>query len=435
MSIPETPPAVDTTSVVIDDESLELAKRYNRSYYHWDDLKYRETGPFGRQRVWELMKFLRMGSSKEINVGTLRMSYNLTEDAQRRLHELDMKLSTGIAPKAEVDGKRGLMYSVSSMMEESIASSQIEGASTTTKLAKRMLRENLPPKDRSQKMICNNYQAMRFIKDRLQEDLTASLILELHAVISHGTMEDEDYEGRFRDNDTIAVRHVFEDVTYHIPPNHEEIDGLIKSLCDFANDDSEFIHPIVKAIILHFTLAYIHPFMDGNGRVSRSLFYWYMLRSGYRAAEFLSISKAIKEHRCGYDKAYLLSETDDNDITYFINYNLKMITEATDIFLKHVQKRMEENRRLLDDARASGFTLGQRGVLSDLVKATGPMDVHELASKYMVSVASMRRDLIALVEAGLATQVRNGRKILYWHKSRFELFNTFQYLINEKVSC
>ena len=254
----------------------------------------------------------------------------------------------------------GLMLTVSSIMEESIASSQLEGASTDTEAAKRMLRENRAPKDKSELMIVNNYNAMRFVTEHSGDELSPDLIREIHSIISRGTLDDAGYEGRFRDDNSIAVRDAFSGETYHVPPDFSRVPDLIQALCGFANDDSVFVHPIVKGIVLHFGLAYIHPFMDGNGRVSRSLFYWYMLRSGYASAEYLSISKVLKVHRGRYGNAYLLSETDGNDITYFINHNLDVISEAVGVFLRYVRRKMEEDAKTLEDPRMSGLSIRHR---------------------------------------------------------------------------
>lgn len=387
-------------------ETMELAKEYNGKYLHWSDLEYRNVGPDSRETLWALMKILREGTVRTIKLHDLIVRYNITDDAQRILHNLDMRLSSGLVPDSKLDEKRRLMLTMSSIMEESIASSQLEGASTTTKVAKKMLREKTAPKNKSERMIVNNYNAMQFIKEHSDDELSPDLIREIHSVISHNTLDEAKYEGKFRDNNSIAVCDIFSDETYHDPPDFGKIPDLIRALCEFANDDSIFIHPIVKGIVLHFALAYIHPFMDGNGRVSRSLFYWFMMRNGYASVEYLSISKAMKSHRNKYDNAYLLSETDNNDITYFINFNLDTISEAAEIFLKYVRRKMEENSRTLEDSRASGLSIRQREILSDLMNNIKPLDVYELAAKYMVQPSSIRRDLLKLDKIGLVKMIR-----------------------------
>ena len=399
-------------------KTMELAKEYNGRYLHWSDLEYRDVGPDSREILWALMKILREGTIREVELRDLVIRYNITDNAQRILHDLDMRISSGLVPSSKLDDNRRLLLTVSSVMEESIASSQLEGASTTTKAAKKMLRENTAPKNKSDLMIINNYNAMRFIKEHSGDELSPDLIREIHSIISRGTLDDVRYEGRFRDNNSIAVRDTFSGETYHDPPDFGRIPGLVQALCGFANDDSVFVHPIVKGIVLHFGLAYIHPFMDGNGRVSRSLFYWYMLRSGYASIEYLSISKVMKSHRSRYDNAYLLSETDGNDITYFINFNLDAVSEATDVFLKYVRCKMEEDAKTLEDPRMSGLSIRQRDVLSDLMNNTEPIDVYELAAKYMVHPASMRRDLQKLDELGMVRLVRIGHRNAYLYNDQ-----------------
>ncbi len=399
-------------------ETMELAKGYNGKYLHWSDLEYRDIGPDSREALWALMKLFREGTIRTVEFHDLIIRFNITDDALRTLHDLDVRLSSGLVSGNSLDEKRRLMLTVSSIMEESIASSQLEGASTTTKVAKKMLREGTTPKNTSERMIANNYDAMRFIKEHSVDDLSSDLIREIHSIISNGTLDDARYEGRFRDDNSIAVRNTFGDETYHDPPDFDRIPDLIHALCDFANDNDVFIHPIVKGIILHFTLAYIHPFMDGNGRVARALFYWFMIRNGYASVEYLSISKVMMSHRVRYDNAYLLSETDGNDITYFINFNLDMASEATDLFLNYVKRKMEENDRMIEDQRISGLSIRQRDVLSDLMNSKEPMDVYELAAKHVTQPSNIRRDLLRLDELGLVRMVRIGHRNAYIFNDR-----------------
>lgn len=422
MKRPESAPRLndllDGTSLSWSSETMELAKEYNSRYLHWSELEYRDIGPDSREALWTLMKILREGTFRTIELRGLVFKYNITDNAQRILHGLDVRLLSDLVPDGRPDENRRPILAASSLMEESIASSQLEGASTTTKVAKKMLRENTVPKNRSERMIANNYNAMQFIKKHLDDDLTPDLVREIHSVVSGGTLDDARYEGRFRDDNSIVVRDVFNDETYHDPPDFRSIPDLMQALCDFANDSTVFVHPIVKGIVLHFGLAYIHPFMDGNGRVSRSLFYWYLMRNGYASAEYLSISKVLKSHRGRYDNAYLLSETDGNDITYFINFNLDIVSEAVDAFLDYIRRKTETNYKMQGDPRISGLSLRQREVLSDLMNSTEPMDVYELAAKHMIQPSAARRDLKRLGELGLAKVVRIGHRNAYLYDDR-----------------
>ena len=419
MKIPERCPDIGTVinsgPLVTSEDVIRFAKEYNGRYLHWNDLKYREFGESNRMDVWRLMKVMRILSFRYVRIGDLRISYSVSDDyIQRTLHKIDSRIASGFLTSDGIDDKKRIILSVSSMMEESIASSQLEGASTTTRLAKRLLRSNLQPKDDSERMIVNNYRAMQLIKDRSDEPLTPGLIMEIHRTITDGLMDDPDTSGRFREDDSIAVRDVYEDVTYHIPVNHELISDMVDGLCDYVNDGTEFVHPLIKGIIIHYLLAYIHPFLDGNGRVSRALFYWYCLKNGYQMVEYLSISKVIKKHRGGYDMAYLLSETDDGDMTYFIRYNLEMILEAIGVFDTYLKRKMEEQENALKDLERYGLNYRQSQILKDMIRNGEPVSQYELSVKYQTTVSTVRRDLVKLMELGMVRESgKDGHRQLY----------------------
>ena len=112
---------------------------------------------------------------------------------------------------------------------------------------------------------------------------------------------------------------------YHYPPEVAKLPAMIEDLIAFANEDDEFIHPIVKAIILHFLIGYIHPFNDGNGRTARAIFYWFALKHHYELLEYISISRIFVHAPVQYSRAYQLTETDSNDMTYFIDFNIHIL--------------------------------------------------------------------------------------------------------------
>ncbi len=424
MKVPEKCPDINSVlgsePIRTSADTLRYAKEYNEKYLHWDDLKYRDFGDSNRMEVWRMMKVMRIMAYRSVKLRHLELFYSLFDDyTQRTLHEIDSRIASGFLTSNGIDDKRRIMLSVSSMMEESIASSQLEGASTTTKIAKKLLRSSLLPKDRSQSMILNNYRAMQLIKSRLNEPLSPELIKEIHRAVTDGLMEDPDTSGKFREDDSVAVRDAYEDVTYHVPVKHELITDMVESLCGYVNNESEFVHPIIKGIIIHYTVAYIHPFLDGNGRVSRALFYWYCLKNGYSMVEFLSISKVIKNHRHGYDMAYLLSETDNEDITYFIRYNLKMISESIDVFDTYLKRKMKEQEETIKDVEDLGLSYRQSQILEDMIRGGEPVSQYELSVKYQTSVPTVRRDLIKQIEMGLVkTSGKNGHRMLYVYNQK-----------------
>ena len=400
--------------ILSDTDSMNLAREYNEKYLHWDKLQYYDCGKYGRESLWYMMRIMRLNTCKRVDLCGLSITYNLLDRFQKPLHQMDMALSTGILPINGFDDKRKMMLSISSMMEESIASSQIEGAATTTKEAKRMLRDNADPKNRSEMMIMNNYRAMEFIRSNLERELSPEFIMELHGIVTRDTLKESEYEGKFREDNSIAVRDVLTGETYHEPVSHELIRPMIDSLCTFVNDETDYIHPIIKGILIHFITAYIHPFMDGNGRVSRSLFYWYTMKEGYSVMEYLSISKAIREHKGRYEEAYQLSETDDNDVTYFLDYNIEMLMQSVEIFTGYLRRKINERRHVMELMDAGDITQRQADILASLMNSDVPQNIYELSSVLGVSPQTIRNDLNILIGKGHARQSSKDG-----HKQRF----------------
>ena len=89
------------------------------------------------------------------------------------------------------------------------------------------------------------------------------------------TLENPDAVGRFRHADEPGKVADDEGTVYHEPPPADKLAARVQAMLDFANGNDQednFIHPGGRAIILHFWLAYDHPFADGNGRTARALF-------------------------------------------------------------------------------------------------------------------------------------------------------------------
>jgi len=303
---------------------------------------------------------------------------------------------------------------MSSLVEEAIASSMIEGAVTTRKKAKDMFKKGRKPKDRSEQMIFNNYLTIKKIKELINEPLTPELLTQIQEAITKDTLEEAGYEGRFREagDEQIEVIDGSGQVL-HLPPNATDLPELIKSLCDFANSDNEdeFIHPVLKAIVLHFWLAYIHPFMDGNGRASRALFYWYLLKKKYWLFEYLSISRIILKAPTQYYRAFLYSEVDDGDMTYFIRFHLRAINLAIKELKTYLARKQEQaintSRKL---ARHPDLNYRQKALLSKaLSKTDSEFTPQTHMQAHNVVYETARNDLLGLVKKSFLEKIKKGR--------------------------
>lgn len=235
-------------------------------------------------------------------------------------------------------------YYVSSLIQEAITSSQLEGAATTRRVAKEMIKTGRPPRDKSERMILNNFRTMQQIGKIKDKPLSKELVFEIHRLVTEGTLDEPSAAGRFRTaNEKRVVGDMYNEV-FHDPPPANQLEERMAAMCDFANGKTPkyFIHPVIRSIILHFWLAYDHPFVDGNGRTARTLFYWSMLRHNFWLFEFISISQIIRKAPAKYGRAFLYTETDDNDLTYFIIYHLDVIRRAIKELHEYIKRKTEK---------------------------------------------------------------------------------------------
>src|SRR5665213_1500746 len=306
MNIPRIPPPTEDLGklpperlAVIIPLVAELSK--GDRYLHWEDLRRRPPpSPLSQQEWWLALKLGRMTNLRAIPLRDKKghpFSFGTPDTLLEQLHEIDrglgfaVDLPDGVTHPNTRDG-----YIVSSLIQESITSSQLEGAATTRAVAKEMLRTGRPPRDKSERMILKNYHTMQRIRALRDSPLTPELVLEIHQCVTKNTLDRPDAAGRLRrEDEEVRVEEDITGVVFHVPPPAAELPARLDAMCAFANGESPdyFIHPIIRAIILHFWLAYDHPFVDGNGRTARALFYWFMLRHGYWHFEVISISEII----------------------------------------------------------------------------------------------------------------------------------------------
>ena len=389
---------------------IELIDRVYEGYEYWDDVKYKRC-PKGvsNEDLWTQLKISRLLS----NVAVWKkysITFALTNKMQRMCHEFDMNFGGSWGTDSVIPEESKERCLVSSLMEEAIYSSMIEGAATTRKEAKEMLRKKITPRDKSHQMIFNNYQTINFIVSHKNEPLTEELLLQVHRLMTENTLDNPDDAGRIRTNDDVVVEDGITHEVVHIPPTYTEIPEFIKTLCEFVNvsDDNaaKFIHPIIKGIIVHFMIAYVHPFVDGNGRTARALFYWYMVKQGYWLTEYLSVSRVISRSKKKYEKTFLYAEADGLDIGYFINYNLEVLDKAFKELQDYIKRKQQE--RMTANAFLQLGDINQRQAQIIQMYYDNPkvmLTVKDVQVKFMITPTTAKTDLIGLVERGLLSEI------------------------------
>jgi len=414
---------------VIGTEFAKNVAEYNRRYLFWDELKYRVPNADQQEMIWAVMKFYR-SMRQEIPYSPISLSYSIIPEVVKNLHAIDSYL-TGTIRIHNKTIRLEQSWIINSFMEEAIASSILEGAATTRKAAKEMLRKGRKPKNSSEQMVVNNYEAMNYILEHKDDPLTPDLILEIHRLVTKGTI-DRDFVGQFRTNNDIVVANPANGVVFHTPPDYQEIEHAITELCNFINHveqdsgkgDADFIHPVIKGIILHFLIGYIHPFNDGNGRTARSLFYWYVLSRGYWLFEYMPISRIILRSKKKYSLAYLYTEYDEMDLTYFILYSLSCVDEARRDLLKYLEeKQTEQNATKAITKKICDINQREGEILRYMMEHSDEyLTIREIMQTYDTVYETARTDLLHLAALGYLIKEKRGREFIFIFNEKSDLW-------------
>lgn len=406
---------------------MQLVQKSFYPYATWETVKHWPIPKeFRPEELWQAILFMRNVSRTpsviQDETGNPFYWSKYLLSFEELLHHVDMKLGGNLLVLGDQNDEQTRHRLLSrGIMEEAIASSQLEGAHTTRKAAKKMLIEGRKPRTRHEQMIVNNYNAMCMIEDELKrKPLDEVTLLALHKALTTKTLDEDSEVGRYRrDDEKIEVGSQDGSETYHMAPPEAFVRKEIKRFLAYANDelkDVGFVHPVVKAIFLHFWIAYLHPFTDGNGRMARALFYWYLLRQEYWAFGYLPLSTVIKKSPTQYRDAFLFSEQDHNDLNYFLDYNIRKIAQSMDEFEKYVRRMGEENSKMVERARSLfGFNDRQIQLLQYFYKSRdATTSVTTYIKIYDVARMTAINDLKGLLKHGLVVSKKMGRIVYYY---------------------
>ena len=430
MRIPRTPPSTSELFArhATGDRLFPITRSVNGPsvdgrYLHWDRLHY-YTPPEGLSLTewWVGLKLSRRAQRKDIALrdrSGRSFGFSIVDPLPQGLHEIDLRAGGSIRmPELATNRETQKEFLVRSLLEEAFTSSQLEGAATTRDRAKEIIRRGRPPHDQGERMVLNNYQTMEHILGLRDQPLSKQMIFEIHRLVTDGTLPDPSAAGRFRRDDEYKVvgDHLGE-VVFHEPPAASELEARMEALCAFANGDGAgpFVHPVIRSMIVHFWLAYDHPFVDGNGRMARALFYWSMLRHDYWLFQYVSISTIILKAPMKYERAFLETETDECDLTYFLIYHMNVILRALEAAHTYIRRKIDLIQSVATDVRgAVDLNQRQRTLLVDAIRHPGAtLTVETHKRTFGVATQTARTDLIELVERGLLHMGKAGRAFTF----------------------
>ena len=390
-----------------------IEKTEKPAYLYWNEIKYKNWIPsnYNPLDFWLIVKFIRSIKYIQIPIKSQNGEYFKYYETNN-FREILFKL-TNYQPQNDYT-----KFLKSSFIEESISSSQIEGAHTTRSKAKKIILGDEKPSNNSDQMILNNFQAMEALQSKYKnEDLSLNMIKELHKILTLNDKEiEENKKGIFRlDEDEIIIGDNLKQEYSYKTPNVDFLNTEIQELIKFANNNDVFIHPIIKAIMIHFWFSYLHPFVDGNGRLARCLFYWFLLKHNLEIFAYYPISSLIKKSRKQYDNAFIYTEQDDNDLNYFIDYNLRKMLEAKEQFEKYIKEKNIIQDSIDKISMENELNFRQEQILKDInLNKYLYITMTYYMNLFNISKPTAIKDLQDLEDKKILLSKKVGREIRYY---------------------
>ncbi len=304
-------------------------------------------------------------------------------------------------------------YGIKAAEEEIIATSAIESIDFSRDSVRNILK-GLAPKDEQESRILGIKHGLEFIADTSNK-INEQNIYKLYMMTVGDFLSGDDklLEGNFYRHDTVFV---ISDHVEHSGIDHKKVPEYMKSLVKFINNEDN-INDLIKAAIIHFYIAFIHPYFDGNGRMARLIHLWFLIQKGYQSALFIPFSSQIEKSRKAYYDAYTMIEQNKKysgkiDVTpfilYFINNVYNKISEKsvnTDT-LKLYEEAIKNAKITEKETKLWQFVLSFY-VLNEFSTKQLEKDFGDAA------YATIRGFVLKFCELGLLSSVKYGVRVKY----------------------
>lgn len=404
--------------------ALDRPGKFGGRYRSWDKGRFHEPKPSGLslEQLEALVRFDRESRSTRTALlahGKQPMRLHLSEPTRAAVTAVASFEALRAIPDISLPPAEELFsYELDNLIEEAFASSAIEGAVTSRRIASDLARRKRQPKGRSEQMVLNNWLALRRLSEWREQPLSSELICEIQAVLTLDTGLAPDEVGAFRTADDIRVVDKTSGAVLHVPPPAVELDERMRRVCQFAHED-QGLPGLVRAILIHHQLAFDHPFVDGNGCTARVVFLLEATRDPALAwLRWVPFSRAIAQRRESYYQAFVDTAEERFDTTHFVRQQLHCLAIECEN-LAHFLADFQRTQAWYQKQLALEDSLNERQVA--LIRSALEQDDQaftqvEHALHHQVSTMTANRDLAQLVEWRLLSKrrdPRDGRRFLY----------------------
>ena len=305
------------------------------------------------------------------------------------------------------------LYGTRAMEEEILSTFRIEQIDTSRESVRRILSGQAPENDEEHR-ICGMKQGLEFIADR-SHTITQENLFQLYQMTIGDFLPEEDrlLPGHWYRHDGVTV---IDGKTEHTGLPWQKLPAYMKELMAFAAEKAAQ-NDLIKAAILHFGLAYLHPYFDGNGRMARLLHLCYLVQQGYSSALFVPMSRFVEESCARYYKAYTRVEQNQQisgvlDVTPFLVF----FAESVYYRLGEDQPQPRTLQAFEEALRQGKVTEKERALWQFVLTAYGS---EEFSTKRLekdfgdAAYATIRSFVLKFERLGLLTSVHYGNRVKY----------------------
>lgn len=304
-------------------------------------------------------------------------------------------------------------YSVKSAENEIIATYAIENIDFSRDSVRRILK-GMAPADEEESRIEGIKRGLDFISDTSNK-ITEENFYRLYMTAIGDFLENENRlkDGELYRHDTV---YVVSDRVEHAGIEHGKLGAYMKKLFDFINRKDD-INDLVKAAVIHFYIAFLHPYFDGNGRMARLVHLWFLVQNGYRSALFIDFSGKIEKNRKAYYDAFTLIEENKKfsgkiDVTPFVLFFTKYVYNEINKYSADT-----DVINLYEEAQRDGKITDKESKLWKFVLSFYSND--EFSTKQLekdfgnAAYATIRGFVLKFEKLGLLTSVKYSSRVKY----------------------
>ncbi len=271
--------------------------------------------------------------------------------------------------------------------------------------------------DKDKYEVLNYIEALEKIPSLTEKrKIKVSDILNIHRILTKGVMQRDADSGVFRNRQVFVGKRIFDGTGFkeeieYMPPKTEEVPALVKEFVDWLNTDKAWeINSVLLAGVVHYEIARIHPFIDGNGRTARLLATIILYLSGFDHRRIFALDDYYDRDRQAYYAALKTAQQNNGDITQWLEYFTTgvaySVNEAKDTVLKVGSKK-----KALEKVQIA-LTTRQMKIV-EYINVNGKVTNKDLREIFKISAQAVHKELTKLIELKVIRPKGKGRSLYY----------------------